>query len=61
MRNVKIYTGVGGYELLMEAMENQLGYSRVYIGKKVLRILRRLKTPIKKSPTGRYYKLMKNG
>lgn len=44
-----------------EAMENQLGLQRIYIGKKVPRILRILRTEIKKSRTGRYYKLVGNG
>lgn len=60
MREYRIYTGAGGMELFEEAMEKAFGFKRVYIGKKVLRILRRVKTPIKKSRlTGRYYKLIK--
>jgi len=59
-RRMVIRTGARGMELFEEAMEKHTGFYRVYIGKKVLRILRRCKTPIRKSSlTGRYYKLLK--
>ena len=59
-RIMKIYTGVGGYNLFQEAMEEKLlGTKRIYIGKKVPRILRKLKTPIHKSVTGIYFKRIK--
>lgn len=61
MRSIRLYTGVGGYELFQEAMEASAGLKRIYIGKKVMRILRRLKTPIRKSVSGRYYKLISDG
>lgn len=54
-----IRTGAGGYDLFQEAFEKKVGFERVYIGKKVLRILRRLKNPIRKSMNKRYYKLIK--
>lgn len=61
-RSIRIMTGAGGYELIQEAMEKAGGFYRIYIGKKVVRILRRLKTPILKSSLSkRYYKLMKSG
>lgn len=60
-RKIIIRTGVGGFDLFTETMENSAGFERVRIGKKVPRILRRLKTPIKKSPVGYYYKLVRNG
>lgn len=46
-------------DLFMEAMEESQGMKRVYVGSKVPRILRRLKTPIRRSQyTGKYYKLI---
>lgn len=59
-RKIVIRTGTGGYEMFQEGMENQFGLYRIYIGKKVMRILRISKIPIKKSLTGRYYKLLRN-
>jgi hypothetical protein len=58
MRGIKIYTGVGGMDLFEEAMEEHAGLKRVYIGKKVPRILRKLPISIKKSLSGRYYRLI---
>ena len=55
MRNVKIYTGVGGYNLFEEAMERHIGFERVYIGKKVPRILRKVHKDIRKSITGLFF------
>lgn len=60
VRSMKMYTGTGGMDKFDEAMENQLGYYRVYIGLKVPRILRRIKNiKIKKSVKGIYYRLLK--
>lgn len=59
MRNIRLYTGAGGMDVFEEAMQEQVGLKRIYLGKKVLRILRKTKTPIMKSAyTGRWYKLM---
>lgn len=59
MRNINIYTGAGGMDIFEEALQWHLGIRRIYIGKKVPRILRRLKTTIRKSPyTDRYYKII---
>jgi len=49
-RKIRLYTGVGGYELLDEAMERELGYERIYV-KKALRFLK-----LRKSITGKLYK-----
>lgn len=58
-RQIRIYTGRGGMELVNEAFEDVAGLKRVYIGKKVLRILRRKKReqPHKSHLTDRYYYL----
>lgn len=58
-RTIRIYTGIGGYDLFQEAVENGEGFYRIYIGKKVLRILRGLNPSIRKSVKGKYYKLSK--
>lgn len=59
-RTIRLYTGAGGADLFGETMEFKVsGTVRVYMGYKVLRILRRLKTPIHKSYSGRYYKCIK--
>lgn len=58
-RRITIYTGVEGYDLFEEEIERQAGFRRVYIGLKVPRILKVMKFKIKKSPRGRYYKLVK--
>lgn len=57
-RTIRLYTGIGGMELFEEAFEKHAGLKRIYIGKKVLRILRTSKAVIKKSYSGRYYKLI---
>jgi hypothetical protein len=56
-----IKTGRGGYELLQEAFEEKgSSRKRIYIGKKVMRILRAAKGTIRKSSlSGRYYRLVK--
>jgi len=61
VRRVTLRTGVGGMDMFEEAMENQVGLQRIYIGYKVPRILRILQGEIKKSHSGRYYKLVGNG
>lgn len=58
-RRTIIHTGTGGYDLFLECVEEKEGFSRVYIGKKVPRILRKLKITIKLSPKNIYYKLVK--
>lgn len=58
-RSIVLHTGVGGYDLFETAIEKELGFERIVIGKKVPRILRRLKFTIKQSPVGYYYKLVK--
>lgn len=60
-RQVKMYTNVYGYDLFEECMEGEIGYKRVYIGRKVPRILRKLKITIRQAHSGRFYKLIKNG
>jgi hypothetical protein len=57
--NITMYTGVVGYDIFNEAMENQVGLYRVYIGKKVPRLLRKMNYNIKLSARGRWYKLVK--
>ncbi len=60
-RRTRIYTGVYGYDKYSEKVDNYLGYIRVYIGKKVSRIVRKAsKAPIKQSASGRYYKRIHN-
>jgi len=55
-----IRTGRGGYELFQEGIEHATGRTRIYIGKKVLRILRYTRGRIHKSSlSGRYYRLVK--
>lgn len=56
---MKLYTGVGGYDLFETAMEESAGMKRVRIGNKVPRILRTEKAFIRKSPVGYWYKLIK--
>jgi hypothetical protein len=58
-RQIILRTGVGGYDMFLEAMEGQVGLQRIYIGKKVPRIIRGLKGNIHKSPRGIYYKLVR--
>lgn len=57
-RTMRMYTGIGGYDNLLEAQERYIGYKRVYIGKKVPRLLKKLNFKVKKSLVGRYYKLI---
>lgn len=51
-----MFTNAGGMDMFEEAMENNVGLKRVYIGHKVPRILRRLRGKIIKSYTKGYYK-----
>lgn len=55
-RRVMLRTGVGGMDLFEEAMEKSIGFSRIYIGKKVPRWLRIKKFTILKSHSGRWYR-----
>ena len=57
-RTITIHTGVGGMDLFDEAIDESMGYKRIRIGKKVLRILRVLKPVILKNKAGVYYKLV---
>lgn len=54
-----IHTGAGGFDLFNEAMEREFGFERVYIGKKTPRFLRKPGTRVRKSASGRYYKLLR--
>jgi len=56
MRNITLYTGVGGYIMFQESLEQiTLGTRRVYIGKKVPRILRKVHKKIEKAENGKYF------
>jgi predicted DNA-binding protein (UPF0278 family) len=55
-RCVKLYTGPGGYNMFEEAMENECGWTRIYMSKKPPRFM---KMKVRKSITGRYYKLLR--
>lgn len=57
-RRIVVHTGVGGYDLFDEKFGNQVGLYRIYLGRQIPRILRRLKFKIFKNPAGRYYKLL---
>jgi hypothetical protein len=59
-KRLKVYTGVYGYDMYLEKVENYSGYVRLYIGRKVSRIVRlHSKAIIKKSVLGKYYKLLR--
>lgn len=49
-RQITLWTGVGGYELLDEAFDKEFGYERIYV-KKAPRFLK-----LRKSITGKLYK-----
>jgi hypothetical protein len=49
-RQITLWTGVGGYELLDEAMDREFGYERIYV-KKAPRIVK-----LSKTLTGKLYK-----
>jgi len=58
-RRIKIFTGAGGMELVQIAFEESVGLYRIYLGKQIPRILRRLNFKIFKSAHyGKYYKLL---
>lgn len=57
-RRIKLYTGAGGMDLFEERMEQHVGLYRIYLGKKIPRILRILNFSIYKNHRGRYYKLL---
>lgn len=58
-RKIRLYTGTGGADMFEDSLEFQItGRKRVYIGFKVLRILRRIKMDIRKSHSGRYFKTL---
>lgn len=59
-RGIVVQTGPGGYELFDEKMTNELGYTRIWLTKKPLRLLKNLKGKIHKSITGKYYRDIKN-
>lgn len=59
-QKIRLYTNAAGMDIFEECVEKEAGYKRIYLGKKVLRILRRLKNPIRTSHTGIFYKLIKS-
>lgn len=58
-RSIVIHTGAGGADLFEEALENQLGVQRQYLGHKPPRflkaVLRANGKKIRKSHTGNYF------
>lgn len=58
-RQIKMYTGVHGYDKFNEYFEDSLGLKRFYLGKKVIRIIKRLNFTIKTNPSGLKYKLIR--
>lgn len=50
-----IYTGIGGYDMFIEATENYMGLVRFYLPNKLPRIIKNYRV----SPTGRKYRLLK--
>lgn len=54
-RNITLHTGAGGADLFEEKVENHGGLQRIYIGKKVMRLVRRVVKHIHKSHSDRYY------
>lgn len=55
-RSYKIYTGTGGYDLFNENLERKVGNTeRIYYGKKVMRLFRKLGT-FYKSASGRMFR-----
>ena len=53
-RTIRMYTGVGGIDIIEERLDEYIGFKRIPIGKKVLRILRVLKLVIRKNKAGTY-------
>lgn len=58
-RNIRIYTGAGGYDLFEELVLEGTGYKRVYLGRKLPRFLHNVKSTALISANGRYYKTKK--
>ena len=56
MRNITIHTGAGGMDMFEEAFEKEVGITRIYMGRKVMRILKKKFPYIRKSHTGRYFR-----
>lgn len=60
-RTLTIRTGWGGMDMLNEMIQKSGGYMRVYVGKKVPRILRKLKNlNLHKHRTRGYYRVIKD-
>ena len=59
-RTIRMYTSVRGMDIIEERLDEHIGFKRIPIGKKVLRILRVLKLVIRKNKAGTYYKLVSN-
>lgn len=59
MREIKFYTGISTLVLFSEAIDRQDGYSRIYLTKKPLRLLRRLRGKIYLAADGRYFRRLK--
>lgn len=57
-RRITIRTGVGGMDLIHEKFQEHVGLYRIYLGKQIPRILRRLSFRIYQNYAGRYYKLL---
>jgi len=58
-RHIKIYTNDYGYDSFQESIEEKtLRTKRIYLGKKVMRLLR-INSKIFKSASGRYFKRIK--
>jgi hypothetical protein len=55
-RTITIMTGVGGYDLFDEAMDNEMGYKRVYLAVKLIRWTRLAGIQVKTSMRGTAYK-----
>lgn len=53
-RDVVIHTGAAGADLFGEAMDESRGFCRVYVGKKPMRLVKRL-GKLRMSYNGRYY------
>lgn len=56
---VKMFTNAAGMDKFTESFEENAGLTRIYIGNKVPRILRRMKYNILRSYTKGYYRLVK--
>jgi len=58
-RQVKVYTNAYGFDSFQENLEEgTLGTKRIYLGKKVMRLLK-INSKIFKSASGRYFKRVK--